>query len=417
VLNLGLLLAGCLLATGVFLYSHWTISRMSAEIEATSRVMAHFCAQATFPATENPQVRSLMTEMMGSSIDFPIVLTDHLGFPRAWRGIDVDPGDVSVETLDSLFFGQPVSPVMAERVRQVRLTATRLKAKNPPIPVTLAAGTDTLGYLCYGEPAVLDLLRWMPYVSVFGMALLVALAFWGFALLRQSEKRTIWVGMAKETAHQLGTPLSSLMGWSDLLRDHLSQSRDGELRMPAAAMEETVSEIERDVDRLRRVAQRFSNVGSEPNLQEGEVEPVVRDVAAYMRKRIPHAGGAVELVERYEPVPRAKFNAELLAWAIENLIANAAGALDRWPATIEVRLAAGRGGSVEISVRDTGRGMSPKEQRRAFDPGYTTKPRGWGLGLPLARRVVEDYHNGRIWIRHSAPGQGTTMVIRLPAAA
>lgn len=416
-LNLGLFVAGSVLAAGVFLYSHWTIGRMSREIETTSWVLARFCAQATFPATENPEVSRLMSEIMGSGIDFPIVVTDHLGFPRAWRGIEIDPALVPFEVIDSLSFGQAVSPVMTERIRVVRARAARLHRENEPIPVTLAAGADTLGMLYYGEPAVLDLLRWMPYVSVGGMALLAGLAFWGLAILRQSEKRTIWVGMAKETAHQLGTPLSSLMGWSHLLREHLADARGGEVRLPAAALEETVSEIERDVDRLRKVAQRFSNVGSEPNLQRGEVGAIVHEVAGYMRRRIPRDPGEVELIDICEPSPEVNRNPELLEWAIENLIANALSALDRRPATIEVRVAPVPGRRwVEITVRDTGRGMTPGEQRHAFDPGYTTKPRGWGLGLPLARRVIEDYHRGRIWIRQSAPGKGTTVAIRLPAA-
>jgi hypothetical protein len=416
-LHVGLFLAGSALAAAVFLFSHWTIGRMSREIENTSWVLARFCAQATFPATEDPEVSRLMSEVMGAGIDFPIVVTDHTGIPRAWRGIEVDPALVPYDVIDSVAFGRTVSPAMAERIRAVRRHVQRLRHGNAPIPVTLSAGTDTLGMLYYGEPPVLSLLRWMPYVSVGGMVLLIALALWGFAALRQAEKRTIWVGMAKETAHQLGTPLSSLMGWGELLRGHLEGAAGGEVRLPAAALAEIASEIDRDVERLNKVAQRFSHVGSEPNLQAGEVGPVVEEVVAYMRRRIPRVPGDVDLVDHYEPVPEVRRNPELLAWAVENLIANALSALDRRPATIEVRVAPEAGGrSVEITVRDTGRGMTPREQRHAFDPGYTTKPRGWGLGLPLARRVVEDYHGGRIWIRHSAPGAGTTVAIRLPAA-
>jgi hypothetical protein len=245
--------------------------------------------------------------------------------------------------------------------------------------------------------------------------LLLAIGLWGLAVIRQAEKRTIWVGMAKETAHQLGTPLSSLMGWSEMLRGHVPEPSVGEVRLPAAELAETVAEIERDVERLRKVATRFSNVGSAPKLQSGDPTAVVREVASYMRRRFPHAGREVELRERYLPVPAVRFNPELLEWAVENLISNALSALDQQPAWIEIRVAPSMDGRwVEITVADSGRGMSMGEQRRAFEPGYTTKRRGWGLGLALARRVVQDSHGGRIWIRASAPGQGTTVAIRLP---
>jgi len=246
--------------------------------------------------------------------------------------------------------------------------------------------------------------------------LLFALGLWGLAVIRQAEKRTIWVGMAKETAHQLGTPLSSLMGWSEMLRSHLPAEPDGEVRLSAAELAETVSEIERDLERLRSVASRFSSVGSEPNLHAGDPSDIVREVANYMGRRFPRGSGEVELRERYQPVPPVRHNSELLAWAIENLITNALSALDKQPSWIEVSVAPSPDGRwVEIAVTDNGRGMGVREQGRAFEPGYTTKRRGWGLGLALARRVIHDSHGGRIWIRSSVPGQGTTMAIRLPA--
>jgi signal transduction histidine kinase len=277
---------------------------------------------------------------------------------------------------------------------------------------------DTMGAVHYGEPQVLDLLRWTPYISLGGTVLLLALGLWGLAVIRQAEKRTIWVGMAKETAHQLGTPLSSLMGWSEMLRARLPEPPVGDVHVPAAELSETVEEIERDVERLRKVASRFSNVGSEPNLHAGDPTPVVREVAAYMRKRLPHAGREVELREQYRPVPAVRFNDDLLEWAVENLISNSLSALDRQPSWIAVAVAPSAGGHwVEITVADNGRGMTAGEQRRAFEPGYTTKRRGWGLGLALARRVIHDFHGGQIGIRVSAPGQGTTVTIRLPAAS
>jgi hypothetical protein len=262
---------------------------------------------------------------------------------------------------------------------------------------------------------VLGRLRWMPYASVAGVLALLAIGGWGLAIVRQSEKRTIWVGMAKETAHQLGTPLSSLMGWVELLKSQgEAGSRGDEVHLQASDLDETIVEMERDIERLNKVAQRFSRVGSTPNLEAADVTPVVHGVVGYMSRRMPQSSGAVEIRERYQSVPPVRLNPELLEWALENLIANALSALDKRPGWIEVTLGPRRDGQgVEIAVIDNGRGMSPAERRRAFEPGFTTKRRGWGLGLALARRVVEDYHGGRIFVAQTALGRGTTMVVWL----
>ena len=429
-LRLTLFLGGSVIAATVFLLAHWAIGRLTREVTSTSRVLAQFCAQASYPATRNPEIEDVVADLI-MNIDFPIVLTDSLGLPRAWKGVEIGHEMVTAESLDSLAAGQRVAPVIAARVERLRQIVLRLDRQNTPIPMTRRKAMvvrnglvqlpqsmrpDTLGAVHYGEPHVLDLLRWTPIVSLGGTAILLAFGLWGLAVIRQAEKRTIWVGMAKETAHQLGTPLSSLMGWSEMLRAHIPESGTGEIRMPAHELSETVEEMERDLDRLRKVASRFSSVGSQPNLQPADPTIVVRDVASYMRRRFPRGSGEVELRERYRTVPEARINSDLLEWAIENLITNALSALDKQPAWIEITVAPSADGRwVEITVADNGRGMTPAEQGRAFEPGYTTKRRGWGLGLALTRRVIQDSHGGRIWIRSSVPGQGTTMAIRLRA--
>lgn len=429
-LRVVLFLGASVLAATVFLLAHWTIDRLSREVTATSHMLAQFCAEASYPVVRNPQVEDVFMRLV-SNLDFPMVITDREGIPRAWRGIGVQSDQVSAESLDSLAAGQPIAPVIAERVKLVRYAVQVLDAQNEPIPLTQrppmairpglpapllrAFKADTLGAVHYGEPQVLEVLRWTPYLSLGGTLLLLALGLWGLAVIRQSEKRTIWVGMAKETAHQLGTPLSSLMGWSEMLQAHVPSPATGDVTLPAAELAETVTEMGRDIDRLTKVASRFSSVGSEPNLQLADPIAVVREVAEYMRKRLPHGGGKVELRERYEPSPQVKLNADLLEWAVENLISNALNAHDKQPAWIEVTAGPSSDGRwVEINVTDNGKGMTPREQGRAFEPGYTTKRRGWGLGLALARRVIQDSHGGKIWVRSSTPGVGTTMSIRLP---
>jgi hypothetical protein len=414
-LKTGLFVGGGLLVGAVFLFTNQMVQRLSAQVSTTSGVLARLCAQASFPATNNPQLRAIFTDVI-AHIDFPIVITDTTGLPRAWREVGVANEDVPTETLDSLAMGLKISPQRSASIRKISERIPGLDRRHRPIPMSQPNTQRVLGLLHYGEPAVLDRLRWMPYLAVGGTGLLLLLGMYGLAGIRAAEKRTIWVGMAKETAHQLGTPLSSLMGWIELLRAHAEPADAGEnATIPRAELAETLEDMERDIDRLNRVAQRFSQIGSAPQLQLQDVTPVVREAVQYVRRRVPQRQGDIEIRERYEEVPPINLNRELIEWAVENLLMNALDALDKRPAVIEVSVERrAETEEVEITVSDNGRGMTREQQRRAFEPGYSSKRRGWGLGLALARRVVQEYHAGRIEARHSAPGQGTIMVIRFP---
>jgi two-component system, NtrC family, sensor histidine kinase KinB len=415
VLRTAVLLGGLLLVASVFVFTHQSIRRLSAEVENTSRVLARFLALATLPARHDPELRRITREIV-TSLDFPIIITDPEGYPRAWRQTAVLPDLVPEASVDSLRAHQPLSPVIRARIERLQAEVVRLDQQNPPVPMKLHGTGQTLGAVHYGEPAVMELLRWIPYVTVGGVLLLLSLGFWALAGLRMAEKRTIWVGMARETAHQLGTPLSSLMGWVELLRAHAEVAPPGgTVPVPRAELEETLTEMERDVERLNKVAQRFSHVGSAPHLQLQEVAPVVLEAVQYVRRRLPHDESRVLLREHYEDVPPINLNRELIEWALENLLVNAISALDKTQGVIEVRVERRKETeTIEIVVQDNGRGMTSAEQHRAFEPGYSTKHRGWGLGLALARRVVQEYHGGRLFVRHSAPGEGTTMVMSFP---
>jgi len=414
-LKTAMFLLGSVLVVALFLFTQNAVRRLSHEVSGTSELLARVAAQATLPSTSNPQLRLLLGDIQ-RGLSFPIIITDTTGTPRAWSRVSVNSDDVPPESLDSLAFGMPISPVIAARVQRVKDAVPGLDRTHQPIPLRQTPMTAVMGHLHYGNPPVLEQLRWMPYLALAGTGLLLLLGLSGLAGIRQAEKRVIWVGMAKETAHQLGTPLSSLMGWVELLRGHAeSAGPDNEVRLSRADLDETLHDMEGDIERLSKVAQRFSHIGSAPQLVLQDVVPVVREAVAYVRRRVPLAQGAVEIRERYEEVPPINLNRELLEWALENLLSNSLTALDKPQGVIEVVVERRPNTEeVEISVTDNGRGMVREEQRRAFEPGFSTKRRGWGLGLALARRVVEEYHAGRIGIRHTAPGEGTTMVIRFP---
>jgi two-component system, NtrC family, sensor histidine kinase KinB len=412
-LKVYLFIVGSLLVLAVFLFTYQMVNALSREVATTSRVLARFCAQASFPAAQDPELKDILSEMI-AGIDFPIVITDNDTIPRAWRGVGIDPALVDSASIDSLTLGLPIAPVARVRLEAVQAKARAMDRKNSPIPMTQPGTGVRLGAVHYGEPPVLERLRWMPFIAGGGLLLLFSIGLGGLTGIRQAEQRSIWVGMARETAHQLGTPLSSLLGWIELLRSH-GGAGGAEVRVPRADFDETLEEMERDVERLTKVAQRFSHVGSTPQLQLQDVTPVVIEAVQYMRRRLPHSEGEVVIRERYGEVPPINLNRELLAWALENLLTNAVSALDKKPGVIEIAVERRKETeAVEVSVTDNGRGMTPAELKRAFEPGYTTKRRGWGLGLAMARRVVREYHGGQIFVRSSAPGQGTTVVISFP---
>lgn len=408
-----LFLGSSLLVIAVFLFTYRMVGALSREVATTSRVLARFCAQASFPAATDPGLQKILQDLI-AGIDFPMVITDNDSTPRAWRAVGIADSLVPTASIDSLKLGVAIAPVIRARLDRIQARAMEMDKRNEPIPMHQPGTGIQLGAVHYGDPPVLEQLLLMPYIAGGGFVLLISLGLWGLTGIRQAEKRSIWVGMARETAHQLGTPLSSLLGWVELLRSH-GEAAGNEVRVPRTEFEETLDEMERDVERLTKVAQRFSHVGSAPQLQLQDVTPVVMEAVQYMRRRLPRAEGEVQIRERYEEVPPINLNRELLAWALENLLTNAVSALDKRPGLIEITVDRRKEKeAVEVTVTDNGRGMSAAEQQRAFDPGYTTKRRGWGLGLALARRVVQEYHGGRLFVRHSAPGQGTSVVVSFP---
>lgn len=400
-----LFLAMVVLSMALVAHSHYVIRRLNEQAQNLSTVLARFIAASTLGAAEQPALRPIFLEVI-RNINFPMVLTDTEGLPRAWKGIGIAPSAVP----DSVLTAADSTGVVPPVVRRIQETAAKLDRVNRPIPVVRVGIPGVLGYVHYGEPPLAAQLRWIPYIEFAGIMLLLLFAFAGYRGLKAGEQRSLWAALAKETAHQLGTPLSSLMGWTSVLREASHEGKTDPARVEAIA-----DEMDRDLDRLHRVTNRFSQVGATPALVEGDLTRAVAETVDYIRSRLPTLGRVVTITERYEPIPPVRFHRELFTWVIENLLKNALDASDKPDAVIEVSLHWRREERlVELRVRDNGRGMTPAERRHALEAGFTTKRRGWGLGLALASRVVREYHRGRISIVESAPGRGTTVAVALP---
>ncbi len=400
-----LFLAAVLFMVALVAHSNYVIGRLNEETRIQCTVLARFFAVATFEAAQEPMLQPIYRDVV-RNINFPVVLTDTKGIPRAWRHVGIPADTVP----DSLIARAESTGVIAPPIQRVLDVVVALDRVNRPIEIVRLGHPGVLGYVHYGEPPLVSRLRWIPYFEFAAVLALLFVGFFGWRSIQAGEQRSLWAALAKETAHQLGTPLSSLFGWVGLLREQTSG------RAPAPGrVEEIVEEMERDLERLDTIASRFAQVGSAPALEPGDLVAIVSRTVGYFRRRLPQLGTTVAIEESYEPVPRVALHPALMEWVVENLLKNALDASDKPQGTIRVAVSWRREArAVALSVADNGRGMSPEERRHAFDTGFTTKRRGWGLGLALARRVVREYHRGSIAIAETAPGAGTTVVVSLP---
>lgn len=276
-----------------------------------------------------------------------------------------------------------------------------LKRQGSPEPLVIPYYGKEM-YIYYDESTLVKRLRVYPYLMLVVVVIFISVVFGSFFIAQRSEQNKVWVGMAKETAHQLGTPVSSLMAWVELLELN-SEGKEEE--------QELVEELKKDVSRLRTIAERFSKIGSVPELHPTDFAEMLSRSANYMGKRMPKKV-SMELRNEVAPGATIKVNEALIEWVLENLLKNALDAIkDEGKITIH---AVQRGSEYVIDVQDTGKGIPKSQFKEVFKPGFTTKKRGWGLGLSLSKRVVENYHRGRIFVHSSEVGKGTTFRVVLP---
>jgi signal transduction histidine kinase len=327
----------------------------------------------------NPNISNLQETTFASNIitqnnTIPLIITDEKG------------GIIDTKNLDTVHSLVPVKNLVTEKLQE-------FKKAHKPIEADYGTGKN---YIYYGESYLLIQLRYFPYVQLTIIVLFLIVVLLALSAANRSLQNQVWVGLSKETAHQLGTPLSSIEAWLELLREEAPES-------------EAVVEMQKDLDRLKLVADRFSKVGSAPQLEEENLITRLEGIVGYMQKRSP-SKVFITLHTKESEVP-VNISGHLFDWVMENLIRNA---LDAMGGTGKIDITVtNQPQQVWVDVQDSGKGIPAYQVKRVFTPGFTTKKRGWGLGLSLSRRIVEKYHHGSIFVKQSELGKGTTFRIIL----
>lgn len=375
---------------GIFLvYSDSLVKDLSAQERARMQIWADATREIVNVNTEAASDESGTIDFLLSIIEgnsnIPVLLTDSAGTILMHRNFRLP------EEIDS------TSPFFISETNQRFLEEKYDELHQGSNVIEIDMGDGGRQYLYYEDSNLLRALSYYPYVQVLVLLAFVLVVYYAVSSTKRAEQNKVWVGLSKETAHQLGTPISSLMAWMELLPD-------------LGVDTETVDEMNKDVKRLSTIASRFSKIGSKPSMEAADLGDVAAGAAGYMATRI-SSRITLTVNPSINPLP-VKLSAPLTEWVMENLIKNAVDAMEG-KGSITVTLYSEKGRAV-VDVTDTGKGISKANQKHIFSPGFTTKSRGWGLGLTLAKRIIEEYHGGRIYVKRSEPGAGTTFTIELP---
>lgn len=322
---------------------------------------------------------SLVLKVLNENDYIPVILLDRRGNVTDYRNVSLRGAN------------------RADSLRDARQLALNWIAEGHVIRVTIDNVDNSYINVCYDESLILKRLTIFPFVQLAVVVIFVVLAVFALLASKRAEQNRVWAGLSKETAHQLGTPISSLMAWVEVLKEEY----------PDDAL---IPELDKDVSRLRLISDRFSKIGSKPELAIVSLQEVLAHVVDYIDRRTSH--NMVIRCQLPDHDVMVNINAALFEWVIENLCKNAVDAMNGGPGTISIAVME-TGQKVAIDVVDTGKGISKKNIKNVFRPGFTTKKRGWGLGLSLAKRIIEEYHKGRIFVKSSEVGVGTTFRIEL----
>jgi len=385
-----LLIIAVLIAIGTLYYTQTLVQKLQ---EKERQIVELYAKGIEYLAnTTNTDVDiTFLFDNIIKPIDFPLILSDAENNVNFFSRTDLRNIEIDTAITQDQF-----KILIAEMISE-------MDAVHPPIEVTYE-DSIILTKIHYGDSEHIKQLRYYPYIQLTIAALFIVIGYIGFSSIKRSEQSNIWVGMAKETAHQFGTPISSLMGWLEMLKINFKD--------PDKVLDIT-EEISNDVEKLNKITYRFSKIGAKPELANKNVIEEMKQVIAYFERRLPQTGKTVELKISGDENACAEINSELFEWVIENLIKNALDAIEGTSGKIEISVKEFKK-RTEIEVTDSGKGIEMKRRKDVFRPGYSTKKRGWGLGLSLSKRIIEGYHGGRIFVKSSVPGEGTTFKIIIP---
>lgn len=382
-----ILIISVMISTGTIFFTHILVSQLKERERNQVKLFAR-ALEYTINDTEN-EVLFITEEIINKNNSIPTILTDEKNNIISYSNV----------TIDSLWSKERKDRVLKEELADMVKTY-------PPIDILLKdpRNQEEFGVqkVYYKNSFVLAELILYPYIEISILAIFGLISYLAFNYSKASEQDRVWVGLAKETAHQLGTPLSSLMAWVEVLRD------DPELKKKGI-----VEELEKDIQKLIMVTERFSSIGSTPVLKDENIFHLINNVVTYLQPRV-SSKVKIEVYTLSETI-LAQVHAPLFEWVIENLCKNAVDSMGN-TGTIAIKILRGSDGKVFIDISDTGKGIPKKMIQSIFKPGFTTKKRGWGLGLALAKRIIEMYHEGKIFVKSSEESMGTTFRIELRSA-
>ncbi|RZL14667.1 MAG: HAMP domain-containing histidine kinase [Pedobacter sp.] len=386
--KLFLLVFAIVIGSASVFYSDFFVKKMERQEKIQFQLWVKIMEQRMRMGDDERLLKVFDDIKQNSKID--VIVTSEDGYILSWDGLDSTKTFYSTSntpgiTYDSLYF-----------VKQLK----KMKAQHVPIHLTGYNGEKLTAY--YKDSFILTQLRLFPYIQLGVIFLFIITAYTAFNSARKLEQDQVWVGMAKETAHQLGTPISSLMAWVELIKSRFNAEDDP-----------LVAEMENDIHRLEVITDRFSKIGSKPLLEDHVVAGVIRNFVNYFKIR---TSDKINFRIKGDEQVQAMLNIPLFDWVIENLLKNAANAIEN-DGSITIKIIENlTKEQVFIDITDTGRGIPRSKFDAVFQPGYTTRKRGWGLGLSLTKRIVENYHNGQVFVKDSEAGKGTTFRIVLKSS-
>lgn len=372
-----LVVAAVIIAIASLVVSHFLVRDLAEEEKNRMAVWAE-AMRSLSNADENTDL-NLVLKVINENNSIPVIVMDSQGNAQTFRNVKVEGNDY------------------ADSLQQASLLGQRLLAQGKNIKIILNDSTQAYIQVCYDESLLIRRLTAYPFIQLGVVLIFVVIAIFALLTSKKAEQNKVWVGLSKETAHQLGTPISSLMAWIEILKETYPQ-------------DDLIPEMNKDVKRLQLIADRFSKIGSLPEPVPASLNEVMDHVIDYMDRRTSKRVQMTKQFPDHDII--VKINPSLFEWVIENLSKNAVDAMGGEGGKIILRVAVIQDLAV-VEVTDTGKGIKKKDLKNVFRPGFTTKKRGWGLGLSLAKRIVEEYHHGKIWVKNSEIGKGTTFRIEI----